>query len=399
MKRKVLLLANTDWYLYNFRLSLAQKLRGEGFEVVLVSPKGRYSGRLEALGFRWIQLDLDSSGINPIRELRAIFGLVKLFRQERPDLVHSFTIKCNLYGGLAAKLVNRIPVINALTGLGHVYTSKGWKARLARPFAKMLQKYVLAGEKTHVIFQNDDDRQKFVSLNIVEDSKTSVIRGSGVNCSTFSAKAKVSKTNGDPVKVLFASRMIKEKGICELLDAIRMLKSKGIEFETWFAGEIYPGNPSSLTEKQLIQIVDDGLVKHFGHIDDIKYLLERSDIVVLPSYREGTPRILIEAAAMGRAIVSTDIPGCRGLVRHGINGLLVKPKRVEELAQALEELITSPQKRIDFGRAGREIVLNEFDEEIVIAKTIDVYSRLLCPPRHFSRPVAVRTDELNPVLN
>jgi len=374
---KILLFANTDWYLYNFRRSLAEKLRSQGWEVVLVSPPGEYGPKMQALGFRWIPFDFSTRSTNPINELAVINRLIGIYRVEKPALAHHFTIKCVLYGSIAARFAGKFPVVNSVTGLGHIFTDSGLKARILRPLVYRLYKFVFGMQNVRVIFQNSEDLSFFVNIDIVHKSLARLIRGSGVNTDIFKPSFPAQEKKENTVSVLFASRILREKGVFELLKAAQILKELGIESNFQLAGDIYPENPSSLSEDEIAKIKQEGLVNYLGHVDNMKDLLAYSDIVVLPSYREGTPRILIEAAAMEKPIVATDIAGCVGIVEHGVNGLLVPVKDAVSLANALEKLIISPELRVKFGKAGREIVLREFDEKIVLEKTFAVYRELM----------------------
>lgn len=375
---KILLFANTDWYLYNFRRSLAERLRAKGWQVVLVSPPGPYGHKLEELGFHWISVPFSTRSTNPLHELALIRQLIKLYRRERPALVHHFTIKCVLYGTIAAKLVGGIRIVNAVTGLGHVFTDPGMKARLVRPIVRGLYRLALSGRQVRVIYQNAEDQDSFVKWGLVDRERTQLIRGSGVNVTKFSVG--IRSQQGEEkvqIKLLFASRLLREKGLFELIDAFGMVRTKHPGVELLIAGAPYPENPSSLTSDEVETLGAVAGVTLLGHVDDMMPLLADSDIVVLPSYREGTPRILIEAAAMGKPIVATAIAGCRGLVIDGENGFLVQVKSVEPLAAAIEKLVESPVLREQFGAKGRDIVLGEFDEEIVIEKTLNVYQGLI----------------------
>lgn len=379
-KQKILLFANTDWYLYNFRRSLAERLRTDGHQVVLVSPPGAYGPRLIELGFRWIPVDFATGGTNPLAELAVLSRICRLYQTEKPDLCHHFTIKCVLYGSIAARFARVPGVVNAVTGMGHIFTDPGLKARLLRPLVRGLYRFALGRQGSRVIFQNDEDRSYFVANKLVRQESTALVRGSGVDCRTYRPSDRLPVTSDQspisgqaPVTVLFASRLLREKGIFELLDAARVMKAAGEPVKFIFAGDIYPGNPSSLTADDLAAIRAEGMVDYRGHVDDMLPLLAESDIVVLPSYREGTPRILIEAAAMAKPIVATDIAGCRGLVVHEENGLLVPIKTVQPLVEALATLIHDPQLRQRMGEEGRRIVLEEFDEDIVISRTLAVY--------------------------
>ncbi|MGZ8191849.1 MAG: glycosyltransferase family 4 protein [Methylococcaceae bacterium] len=376
-RQKILLFANTDWYLFNFRLSLAKKLKNEGWDVVLISPSGEFGQKLLESGFKWIPFDFSNRSTNPFSEFAVILRLIRLYRKERPHLAHHFTIKCVLYGGIAARFTHGTSVVNAVTGLGHIFTDSGIKAQLLRPVVGFLYRKTLNRKNTRVIFQNDDDRLHFTNTKLVDKSLTHLIRGSGVNCDIFNPKHLGDVADNKVVSVLFASRLLREKGIYELLAAAKILNTGEIAVEFLIAGDLYPGNPSSLTESELEDIKKLDGVTYLGHVHDMHALLAKSDIVVLPSYREGTPRILIEAAAMEKPIVCTDIAGCLGLVQEGVNGFLVPVKAIDMLAEKLRILISDSQLRRDFGRAGRQIVLSEFDEKKVLQKTFNVYQELV----------------------
>lgn len=388
--RKVLLFANTSWYLYNFRLSLARRLQELGWEVVLVAPNGEYAGRLAGLGFRFIPFDFQTRGTNPLRELTVLGRLIRLYRQERPTIVHHFTIKCVLYGSLAARLAGRIPAVNAVTGLGWIFTNDSLPTRTSRPIVKALYRLVLRLVPCRVVFQNTEDRDLFLQEGLVPANRTDVIRGSGVDGTRFRPTRKdegMQSANGT-TRVLFASRLLRDKGVFELLEAARVIRQRGLQADFLFAGDTYPDNPSSLTERDLDWLGRQEFVRYLGHVEQMPELLRRCDIVVLPSYREGTPRVLIEAAASGKPIVATDIAGCRGVVRHGVNGLLVPVGDVDALVDALTTLILRPDLRLAFGREGRSIVLSEFENSVVLRRTIAVYEDLLAAGGQGSRAVA-----------
>jgi len=380
-KPKALLFANTDWYLYNFRLSLLRKLDAEGWEVVLVSPSGKYVDRLKALGYRWIPLEFSRRSTNPIRDAQLLTRLVRLYRRERPDLVHHFTIKCVLYGTLAARLVGGISIVNSITGLGFVFTDSRFKTRLIRPLVQALYWLAFFSENVRVIFQNSKDRDKLVEAGVVPEGVTQVIRGSGLDARRFApAKAKSNGRRGSAPRVLFAARLLRSKGVFELVEAAEMIRSRGLDVEFLVAGEIYPDNPESLTPREVEKIKRSALVKCLGHVEDMPTLLNACDIVVCPTYYpEGTPRILIEAAATEKPVIATDIPASEGLVHHGVNGLRIPVKDARALADAIETLARQPELRKQFGKNGRAIVLNGFSDRIVLSKTLDVYRDVLEP--------------------
>ena len=377
---KILLFANTDWYLFNFRLALAKQLRAEGWEVVLVSPPGEYGERLAEQGFRWVALPFSTRTINPLLGLLLLRKLIALYRLERPQVVHHFTIKCVIYGSIAARWAGQVGRVNAVTGLGHLFTDRGLKASLVRPLVCSLYRLAFGGSRVNTVFQNSEDFDSFVSWGLLKKENCELIRGSGVDVTRFTRKGRddqpvASRDQG--VKILFASRLLSEKGIFELLEAFGKVRSDHPQCELLIAGDIYSENPSSLTMQDLEKMKEVEGVNFLGHVDDMIELLDEVDIVALPSYREGTPRILIEAAAMELPIVASDIAGCQGLVQEGINGLLVPPKRVEPLAEALAKLVADQDLRQRLGQEGRKIVLNDFDERQVNARTIALYHALL----------------------
>lgn len=370
-KKKILYFANTDWYLFNFRRSLFEKMKAMGWKIVLVSPPGKYGPLLQQQGYHWMPLPFSTRSINPVKELSCILDVMQLYRDERPDIVHHFTIKCVLYGSIAAFFSRIKRVVNSVTGMGHVFITPGLKNRLLCPFVRKLYKIILSSGNNRVIFQNQHDYDYFVSQKIVNKSLARLVRGSGVNTEYFKPE-KVDLSPG-PVIVLFASRLIKEKGILELVEAGKELYGKNINFELHIAGDLYKQNPSSLNEKELEDITELPWVKYHGHVDDMRSLLAQSDIVTLPSYSEGTPKILLEAASMEKPIIASNIAGCRGGVIDNINGYLVETKNVQQLAKFLEQLIQDESLRIQMGKAGRKIIKEEFEEALVNEKTYRIY--------------------------
>jgi len=367
---KVILFANTDWYLYNFRLPLAKALRSLGYDVILVSPPGSYADRLSRAGFRWVSFEFRRFGLNPISELRTLVALMRLYRNERPDLVHHFTIKCVLYGSIAARIVGVRSVVNAVTGLGYVFVDERWQARLMRPIVRVL--YRLALGTSQVIFQNRDDQRRFREGRLVPDDQAHLVRGSGVDTSRFFPAE--GRQTGEKRTVLFASRLLRAKGIYEFLAATARLRVKFSNVEFCVAGDVELDNPDSVTTKTLDQWRSEGKVKCLGHRDDMDVFLRKVDVVVLPSYREGVPRILVEAAASGLPLVATDVPGCREIVRHGENGILVPVKDIPALAGAMETLLRDDDLCRRMGEKSREIACAEFNIDRVILETFQVYA-------------------------
>lgn len=372
---KVIFFANTDWYLYNFRLPLAKAIRDRGGEVVMISPPGPYGERLGREGFRWISLPMVRKSLNPLQEVKIVLALARIYRQERPTLVHHFTLKCVIYGSIAARLAAVPFIVNAAAGLGYVFTSRHAKARILKPFVKVILSAVLRSRDSRLIVQNPDDGDQLVQHKLVEKKRVRLIRGSGVNTELFTPNYPVLPQT--PLRVLLATRLLWDKGVREYVDAARSLKAGGVELEFLLAGTGDNGNPASISDKQIEAWVREGVITPLGHVEDMRLLLATTDMVVLPSYGEGVPRILLEAAACGLPIVTTDVPGCREIVVHGKNGLLVSPRDAASLASAIRQLAEDSDLRADMGRAGREIAQTEFDERRVIAETIAVYDELV----------------------
>ena len=375
---KVIVYANTEWYLYNFRLPLIRALIERGARVLALSPPGPYGQRLIEAGCEWIALPMDRRSLNPLKEAVLLQRLTGIYRDFRPDLAHHFTIKCVVYGTFAAALARTRGVVNAVTGLGHVFTDDGLKSRLLRPVVRWLLRRCFGGSNVRLILQNPDDQAAFQSANLAIASSIRLIRGSGVNTTLFSPNERRCTTG--PVRVLLATRLLREKGVFEFVEAARSLKKSGVQAEFLLAGRPDPGNPSSVPQEMIDSWHAAGLVRALGHVEDMRALLQEVDIVALPSYREGTPKILLEAAACGLPLVATDVPGCREVVSHGENGLLVPARDGVALADALDLLIAQPQMRARMGAAGRAKVLAEFDEKLVIGRTLEVYRELVAFP-------------------
>lgn len=365
---KVLFFANTDWYLYNFRLLLAHALRAKGFEVVFVSPPGSYSQRLVEAGFRWISLPMKRHGLNPLIELHNLIRLIRVYRREQPTLVHHFTIKCVLYGSIAARVTGVRAVINAITGLGFVFIDEGRKARILRRLVRSV--YRIALQNTHVIFQNADDRQKYTEEGLLSGDMGRLIRGSGLDVSQFKPLPRY-KTG--PKRVLLVGRLLRAKGVAEYVEAASIVRKTIPDVLFQIAGDKDPGNPDKIEDNVIHAWNQAKNVEFLGHRDDMHNLLNQVDLVVLPSYREGMSRALIEAAACGLPLVASDVPGCREIVRHGVNGVLVPIKNSQALADAIMTLLRDDQLRDRMGKMSRKIACEEFSDKRVIAETLDVY--------------------------
>jgi glycosyltransferase involved in cell wall biosynthesis len=368
---KVLLFANTDWYLYNFRLPLAEAIRADGHDVILMSPPGRYGESLNNTGFRWIPFPLSRHGLNPFGDFLTLLRLTSRYRKESPDLVHHFTIKCVLYGSFAARLAGVDFVVNAVPGLGHLFIDNSMHSRLVRPIVKVLYRFAL--RSTQVIFQNPDDQRIFLEKGLVSYRNSHLIRGSGVDTMRF--KPSNNKRPGKKF-VLLASRLLWSKGLAEYVEAARIIRRSTENVIFMIAGESDAGNPASVPVSVIEEWRRGGDVEILGHRDDMERLLAMTDIVALPSYYgEGVPKILLEAAASGLPLIASDTPGCREIVRHGMNGLLVPARDTQALVEAIKTLISDDDLCRRFGMKSREIACEEFAQTRVLNDTLTVYKK------------------------
>ena len=367
---KVLLFANTDWYIYNFRLALAKELQAQGNEVILISPPGEFHDQLQANGFEWIPFPLSRKGTNPLNELKTLWKLTRLYYRIKPDIVHHFTIKPVIYGSLAAQLLGIKGIINSITGLGHLFIDTSFITRIILGFTKIL--YRLSLHRSQVIFENPEDQNTFIKNRFIKPEQSHLILGTGVNVDIFFP---VKSGNEIPL-VLLASRLLATKGLKEFVDAAYILKQRGLRARFAIAGTPDPGNPASISPEQIAAWEESDAVEIWGWQSDMPSILAQTDIFCLPSYREGVPSALLEACASALPIVATNVPGCRDVVVHGINGLLVPPQNSQALADALETLIINPDLRAQMGRSGRQFALEKFSLDKIIQQTLAVYPKL-----------------------
>jgi len=371
---KLLYVVNIPRFFLSHRLPLALAARAEGFDVQVAASDAdpEAAERITAAGLPFHPLPLSQHGLNPLRELRTLLALQRLYQRLEPDLLHHVSIKPVIYGGIAAKLSRRRSVIQAMSGLGYLHVSEQRRARLLEKLSRPAFKFALAGAGTRMIFQNPDDRQVFVTRGLIPPNKSLVIRGSGVDEREFSPRPEDSASL--PV-VLFAGRLLWEKGVGEFVEMARRLQGRA-RFRV--VGYEERTSPSNVPAAQLQAWHEAGIIDWRGQQYDMARVFGECNIVCLPStYGEGVPKALIEAAACGRACVTTDTPGCREIVRHNVNGLLVPPRDLDALTEAVQQLIDDPDRRQSFGMAGREIVLQEFTLRRVAEETIALYRTLL----------------------
>lgn len=377
---KVLLVANTSWYLYNFRLPLIRDLRDCGYRVELVAPHDAHTPLLEAEGFTVHLWLVARSSVNPLSEAHALVDLLRIYRREKPDLVHHFTIKACLYGTIAAKGARVYRVINAVTGLGHVFLGTRKRSRVLRLAIKPLYRAAFKARRATVVFQNAADQEQLIQLGITDGERARLIRGSGVDIQRFHPLSDSAGRFHTPLQLLFPSRLIREKGTGELLEACHQLWDQGLALELLVAGALDSGNRSALSEAELAALQAESRIRCLGHVDDMQALYAASDIVVLPSWREGLSRSLIEAAAMERPIITTDVPGCRDVVDPGRSGLLVPLHDARSIALAILLLHANPDLARRFGKEARRKVVAEFQVSLVNQRTLEQYTQLLGTP-------------------
>lgn len=366
---KAIFFANTDWYLFNFRLDYAKFLRTKGWEVVFVAPSSDHENAITDEGFRFIPFPLSRKGINPIEESRTIRRFEAILKREEPDLVQNYTVKCVIYGSLAAKRRGIRRIVNSITGLGYIFLGRDPMAILLRELVLRMYRKALVG--TEVLFENPDDQEIFLSRDLITKNQATVILGTGVDTEKFRYLPMPDST---PVTILPA-RILWDKGVQEFVDAAKKLKEKNLRARFALVGKVDDGNPSSVSYDQMTQWQKEGFVELWGWQEDIVTVFTISNIVCLPSYREGLPKILLEAASCGRPIVTTDVAGCREIVEDGVNGLLVPARDSEALANALEKLVLNPDLCVEMGKAGRKLVKEKFASEIVNELTYEVYLR------------------------
>lgn len=371
---KLLFLVHEDWFFWSHRLAVARAALQNGYEVIVATRVLGDAQKIRDEGFRLIPWRLIRESYSPLNEFRAIRQVRQIYSTEKPDIVYHVALKPILYGSLAALGRKHLRAINALTGLGYLAASSTRKARFLRLLIWNFFRLFLNKPHQRVLVENPDDKRLLIEKLKVPPERIALIRGSGVDLSRFQPTAEPS---GTPV-VLFASRMLWIKGIREFVEAAKVLRSKGLNARFVLAGGSDLGSPSCVPRHQLLEWHSSGSVEWWGHQPDMPQIFKQANLVCLPSHGgEGVPTVLMEAAASGRAIVTSDVPGCRDIVRHGVNGRIVPPGDAAALAEAIEELLKNSAMRLEMARRGREIAVNEFSQEMVAEQTLALYSELL----------------------
>jgi len=377
--KRLLFLISEDWYFWSHRLSLARAAVAAGYEVALATRVSRYQAAIEQEGIRVFPLQwFERASTMPGRELATIVELLRIYRTFRPDIAHHVALKPVIYGALVARLTGVPAIVSALAGLGFVFQSKSRTARILRPLVASAMRFTLNPRKGCVIVQNEADRRALIEQGLAAQERIEIIRGSGVDLAQFVATP---EPEGLPIVVLPA-RMLWDKGVGEFVEAARILRAGGVRARFVLVGQPDRQNPHSVARSQLQAWVHEGAVEWWGLRLDMPAVLSHSSVVCLPSYHEGLPKVLLEAAACARPIVATDIPGCREIAHPGENALLVPVGQAQALADAIQALLADPQLRRDYGAAGRRIVEQQFTDQMVAQQTLTLYGRLGAQSAH-----------------
>jgi glycosyltransferase involved in cell wall biosynthesis len=376
MSIKIAIVSNTSWSVYNFRLGLIRDWRQKGIEVIVIAPKDGFSAKLISEGFTYEHVALDNYGVNPFQELLTIRALRQIYKRHKVDFVFHYTIKPNIYGTIAARLCG-IPSIAVTTGLGHLFTFKNGMVHLATlslyRFAAWLSK--------EVWFLNEDDLQIFLQKRVVSPQKTHLLPSEGINTEWFAPLDFEVAQPKEKTVFLFAGRLLKDKGVVELAEAAAAIRKRYPSAEFRLLGFIDPTNPNSVTAEQIHRWQQHDILRYMGETTDVRKAIDECDCLVFPSYyREGISRILLEAASMGKPIITSDNVGCREVVEHEYNGFLCRPRDSQDLANVIQRFLSlSPQERQKMGQNGRAKVMEAFDEKIILQhywRTITHYLQL-----------------------
>ena len=380
---RILFLISEDWYFWSHRAHVARAAQAAGYEVLVATRVSSFGERIEAAGFRLLPITVSRGAGNPFRELGTLRELVRLYRQHQPDIVHHVAVKNIFLGTLAARLARVPSVVNAFAGFGHLFTANGMKTRVMRGLLRTILRVTLNVPHMRVIVQNVEDGDELVHARIVQPEQVLLIRGAGVCTTTFKPQV----PSADPPVVLLAARMLWSKGVGQFVEAARRLRSRGHNARFVLAGRVDEANPNHVPRAQLIKWRQEHDVEWLDHQDDMPQVLAAANIVCLPTfYGEGLPRVLLEAAACAKPLVTTDMRGCHDICRDGVNGFLIPPRDVGALAESLEKLLVNPALQRQMGDAGRAIVLRDFSDEQVVSQTLGIYQSLLSDDKEANLP-------------
>lgn len=355
---RIAIVLNTSWNIYNFRMGLVRSLLADGHQVIAIAPKDEYTHFLIEEGCDYREVKMDSRGANVMKDFALIYELWSIYRKVKPDVALHYTIKPNIYGTLAASML-RIPSVNNVCGLGTAFLNKGIVSKIAIGMYKLAFRFPKL-----IYFQNNDDKIFFDEKNITRNNVTHVLPGSGINLKHFVPSG---QTGNNKFTFLLISRLIHDKGILEYIDAIKLLKEKGVEANFQILGNKDTEHKRGIPEELINDWINNNIIEYLGSTDDVRPFINKADCIVLPSYREGTPRSLLEAASSAKPIIATNVAGCTNVVENNVNGFLCNVKDASDLATKLEDMIKLPKERInEMGSASRKLVEDRFDEKIVI---------------------------------
>lgn len=369
MNKKIAIVVNNSWYAWNMRANLGFAFQKQGYYVTFISPYDDYSENIKK-HFEYEDIDINSKGTNPFEDIKTIYNFYRVYKKVQPDIICHYNIKPNIYGTIAANILN-IYTINNIAGLGTLFIKQNIVTKIAKCLYKFSQ-----SKATKVFFQNKDDYKMFTDEKLVDRYKCGILPGSGVDIEKF----KHIKKNDDGIfRFLLVSRMLWAKGIEEYVQAAKEIKQKYKNVEFQLLGHLDVESPTAISKKQMDIWVKDGYVNYLGSSDNVRVEISQCDCIVLPSfYREGTPRILLESASMEKPIITTNNVGCRDVVDDGINGYLCEVKNSRDLASKMEKMLNlSDIQRQSMGKKGREKMVDEFDENIVINKYLSVINEKL----------------------
>lgn len=380
MKKIAFIINNTD-FLLSHRLPVILGAQKEGFQVHVIAPDSSTNQSLKKYNIVSHDVFLSRGGNNPFVDLVTLFQFIKILNKIKPDIVHLVTIKPTLYGGIASRIAKVPHIVAAVSGLGTVFLSKGLMSWFRRILVTRLYRCALRHKSIKVIFQNPDDQKLLIDADILSISDSSLIRGSGVDLDKYPFLPEDNYGN----TVVMASRLLRDKGIYEYIEAARLLKQRNIRVNMKIIGSPDPCNPTSVTEDELNKWKSENIVEFCGFRSDIAQQYAKANIVCLPSYREGLPKCLVEAAACGRAVVTTDVPGCRDAIEANVTGMLVDVRDAKSLANSIEYLLNNPEKRINMGKAGRLLAENEFSIQHIVDQHLSIYKELMQRPCSFTQ--------------
>lgn len=374
-KKHIMFCANSAWNIVNFRLPLMRYLADLGYRVSVAAPPDGYEEACREAGFDFFPFQLSRKGTNPLKDLRTCFALKKIFRRERPDLLCNFTVKPDIYGTIAASAC-KVPAVNNISGLGTVFITHSFVTGLVKKLYRYSQK-----RAAKVFFQNEDDLSQFLEHGLVPEEKTGILPGSGIDLERF-ATADPEGYSGSNVQstctFLLIGRMLGDKGVREYVEAARIITAERRDGQFMLLGPLDHQNRTAIGPKELEEWSISGVVRYLGAAEDVRSHIAAADCVVLPSYREGTPRTLLEAAAMGKPIVATNVPGCRQVVEEGVTGYLCKPYSADSLAGAIRRILNlRPRERYEMGMRGRKKMEREYDQRLVFEAYVNVIGEIL----------------------